>query len=95
MPAASPRTEAEQIAVLMRELQRAELKILVLETQLRLALIAKYGPKSESLNDAQLQLLDLEPGVSSAEVEAESGREPLPEATPVSVKKSQENKHPG
>lgn len=94
-PAASLRTEAEQIAWLTRELQRADLKILVPEAQLRLALIAKYGPKSESLNDSQLQLPDLEPGVSSAEVEAESGREPLPESTLTAAIKSKENKHPG
>jgi transposase len=94
-PAASIRTEAERNVWLTRELQRAELKILVLQAQLRLALIAKYGRKSESLNDAQLQLLDLEPGVSSAEVEAESGREPLPESTPATEMKSRETRHPG
>jgi hypothetical protein len=43
---------------------------------LRLYLIQKYGPKSETLNDAQL-LLELEPVVSSAEVEAESSARPL------------------
>jgi transposase len=36
--------------------------------------IDKYGPGSEKLSDAQLELLDLEPGVSSAEVQAESDR---------------------
>ena len=39
--------------------------------------IEKYGPGSESLSDAQLELLELEPGVSSAEVEAESERAQL------------------
>jgi len=38
------------------------LKIQVLEEQLRLQRINKYGPGSEKLSDAQLQLLDLEPG---------------------------------
>ena len=32
---------------------------------------------SEKLSEAQLELLELEPGVSSAEVEAESQREQL------------------
>jgi hypothetical protein len=58
------------------ELQWAHLKIQVLEARLRLQRIQKYGPASEKLNDAQLELLELEPGVSGAEVQAESEREP-------------------
>ena len=54
------------------------MKIRVLEERLRLQRIEKYGPKSEKLSDAQLELLEGEPGVSTAEVEAESQREPLP-----------------
>jgi len=61
-----------------QRLHVAELKILVLEERLRQQRIAKYGPASEKLSDAQMELLDLEPGVSSAEVEAESQRDPLP-----------------
>ncbi len=56
------------------KLQYAELKIRVLEERLRLARIAKYGPGSEKLSDAQLELLELELGVSRAEVQAESQR---------------------
>ena len=52
----------------------AEYKIRVLEERLRLVRIEKYGPGSEKLSDAQLELLELEPGVSSVEVEAESQR---------------------
>ena len=59
------------------ELQHALLKNQVLEERLRLARIAKYGKASEKLSDLQLNLLELEPGVSSEEVEAESQREPL------------------
>jgi transposase len=55
-------------------LKFAEYKIRVLEERLRLVRIEKYGPGSEKLSDAQLELLELEPGVSSAEVEAESRR---------------------
>jgi transposase len=54
-----------------------------------LQLIAKYGPGGEKLNDAQLELLELEPGVSSVEVLAESEREPLPTAT------KRKRPHPG
>jgi len=76
--ATSPLSESEQIEQLKKQLQWAELKIKVLEERLRLELIAKYGPASEKLNDAQLELLQLEPGVSSVEVQAESERPPEP-----------------
>jgi Transposase and inactivated derivatives len=88
IPASS---ESQQVAELKRELQRAFLKIQVLELRLRLQRIQKYGPASEKLSNAQLELLELEPGVSGAEVQAESEREPLPAKTG-SRKRSQ---HPG
>jgi transposase len=71
------------------KLQYAELKIRVLEERLRLVRIAKYGPGSEKLSDAQLELLELEPGVSSAEVQAESERPAVQPATKT------KRKHPG
>ena len=58
-------------------LRFAEYKVRVLEERLRLVRIQKYGPGSEKLSEAQLELLELEPGVSSAEVEAESQRDQL------------------
>jgi transposase len=91
-PSPIPLSEAEQIVELQKELAWAKLKIQVLEERLRLERIKKYGPGSEKLNDAQLQLLDLEPGVSNAEVQAESQREPLP-ARP--EKPQKRRKHPG
>jgi transposase len=94
-PSTPPRSEAEQIVLLTTQLQWAELKIRSLEERLRLEMIRKYGPKSETLNDAQLLLLELEPGVSAAEVEAESNREPLPPASPISAKNRKSGKHPG
>jgi transposase len=60
-----------------QELEYARLKIRVLEERLRLERIAKYGKHSETLSDLQLELLDLEPGVSGEEVAAESEREPV------------------
>jgi transposase len=86
-----PLSESEQIDRLKKQLQWAELKIKVLEERLRLELIAKYGPASEKLNDAQLELLQLEPGVSSVEVYAESEREAEPSETSGPAKR----KHPG
>ena len=66
------------------------MKVLKLEQELRLKRIHKYGKPSEKLSDLQLQLLDLEPGVSSVEVEAESEREALMAMSPtkkISVRK--------
>jgi transposase len=71
------------------QLQYAELKIRVLEERLRLVRIAKYGPGSEKLSDAQLELLELEPGVSSVEVQAESERPAVPPAA------KRTRQHPG
>jgi hypothetical protein len=58
IPASS---ESPQVAELKRELQRAYLKIQVLELRLRLQRIQKYGPASEEFTNAQLELLELEP----------------------------------
>ena len=83
-----PLSDAERIEQLEQQLKQreqqlqwAELKIQALEERLRLQLIAKYGPASEKLSDAQLELLELEPGVSDMEVQAESERELLPKAS--------------
>ena len=90
-PSPIPLSESEQIVHPQQELAWAKLKIQVLEERLRLERIKKYGPGSEKLSDAQLQLLDLEPGVSDVEVEAESQREPLP----APHKPQKKRKHPG
>ena len=91
-------SESEQIQRLKRELEWAHMKIRVLEERLRLQRIDKYGPKSEKLSDAQLELLEGEPGVSTAEVEAESRREPLPAAASAGEtagKPGKTRRHPG
>lgn len=59
------RSTAERRATL------AEQRVKLLEEEIRLLRIKKYGPKSEQLSDAQLQLLDLEPGVAAAEIDTE------------------------
>src|SRR5882672_718572 len=51
------------------------LKIQSLIEELRQERILKYGPRSETLSNLQLELLDGEPGVSRQEVEAEARRE--------------------
>ena len=88
----NPLPEPEQIAELKRELHWAHLKIELLEERLRLERIKKYGPASEKLSAQQLELLDLEPGVSSDEVQAESEREPLADS-PATPRKRRP--HPG
>jgi hypothetical protein len=62
------------LSIGQERLKFADYKIRVLEERLRLVRIEKYGPGSEKLSDAQLELLEVEPGVSSAEVGAESER---------------------
>ena len=85
----NPIPEPEQIRQLQQQLAWAEMRIRVLEERLRLQRIKKYGPASEKLSDAQLDLLDLEPGVSNVEVQAESERESLP--APIKPRR----RHPG
>ncbi len=57
----------------------------------RLDLLEKYGPSAETLSDEQLELLELEPGVSKTEVEAESQRAQLS----LPLKSAPTRKHPG
>jgi len=80
----------QQLNTTAQQLQYAELKIQVLEERLRKHRIEKYGPSSEKLNNQQLELLELEPGVSQEEVAAESEREALPPST-----ERTKRKHPG
>jgi len=87
--------DSPEVVELKRQLHWAYLQIQVLEERLRWQRIQKYGPASEKLSDAQLELLELEPGVSNLEVQAESAREPLPlgpERTPHSQR---QRPHPG
>ena len=80
---------------LQRQLHWAHLKIQVLEERLRLHRIQKYGPGSEKLSDAQLELLEIEPGVSNLEVQAESTREPLPPRPEGTRRTQRQRPHPG
>ena len=90
-PLSPAANESAEVAELKRQLHWAHLKIQVLEERLRLQRIQKYGPGSEKLSDMQLDLLELEPGVSTLEIQAESERGPLPER----VKTERAFRHPG
>ena len=87
----TPVPEAEQIARLQAKLAWAERRIRALEEILRLQRIKKYGPGSEKLTSEQLELLELEPGVSHTEVQAESRRGSLPPP----AKQPKSRPHPG
>jgi len=51
-------------------LERLQRENKLLRELRRLDLIEKYSPSSETLADEQLELLELEPGVSTSEVES-------------------------
>ena len=92
--------QQKQLTSQRGELEYAQLKIRVLEERLRKQRIERYGKRSETLSDLQLELLDLEPGVSSEEVEAESQREPLPKENGAETSEQRpvdkpRRKHPG
>ena len=62
------------------EHRRVEVENKLLKERIRLLLLSKYGPKAEQLSDAQLSLLEMEPGVTREEVATEA-------ALPASEKK--------
>ena len=70
-----------------------------LKEALRMERIRKYGKRSETLSDLQLELLDLEPAVSSDEIDTEMACGPLPEAGQAKDDKaapqSKRKPHPG
>jgi transposase len=78
----------ERIAELERQLHWAQLKIQALEQELRQRRIQQLGPRSETLNNLQLELLaEEEPGTTRDEVDAEARREP--------ITKRERKPHPG
>jgi transposase len=93
---------SEKDALLLRFQQAlaiSEMRAQKFEEELRLERIQKYGKQSEKLSDYQLRLLDLEPAVSSEEIQAEVERGPLSESTENSnaadkQRRSRQN-HPG
>jgi len=88
-PIPSAPADLEVIAQLKSKLQYAELRIRVLEEQLRLMRIEKYGAGGEKLSKAQMELFDRGPVVAEVMVEAESEPEPVHRST------TKCRKHPG
>lgn len=87
---------SSKIDAYQSKLQLTELRLLQAEEKLRLRRIEKYGASSEKLSNLQLELLEREPGVSSAEVQAESERPVLEgDASEVLVREHKRRKHPG
>ena len=91
------------IAAKDQALSAAEAIIQQLRDALRAERVARYGKRSEKLSDLQFQLLDLEPGVSSDEIEREAASGPLPECpesteenpTPTQKQQRARRNHPG
>jgi transposase len=84
------------IEQLQQKLQISELRVLVLEERLRLRRIEKYGAGSEKLSNLQLEMLEQEPGVSQAEVQAESERPTMAgDAVDVAGYQRKHRPHPG
>lgn len=91
------------IAAKDQALSAAEAIIQQLREALRAERVARYGKRSEKLSDLQFQLLDLEPGVSSDEIEREAASGPLPECpesteenrTPTEKQQRARRNHPG
>ena len=90
-------SDAEKIIEqLQQKLQFTELRVLVLEERLRLRRIEKYGAGSEKLSNLQLEMLEQEPGVSGAEVQAESERPTIEgDAVEVAGYQRKRGSHPG
>ena len=88
-PIPSAPADLELIAQLKNRLQYAELRIRVLEEQLRLMRIEKYGAGGEKLSQAQMELFELAPLPTEVIPQAESER------TPVRPSTNKSCKHPG
>jgi transposase len=89
----------QQIFRSQQALATTEMLVLKLKEELRLERIRKYGKRSEKLSDLQLQMLDLEPAVSSEEIESEINRGPLPDSgqsdTQDNKPRRKRKQHPG
>ena len=89
LPIPSAPADLELIAQLKSRLQYAELRIRVLEEQLRMMRIEKYRAGGEKLSHAQMELFALEAVVSEVMVQGES------EPAPVRRSTNRSCKHPG
>jgi len=83
-----------QVQLVLAERDRLQSENQLLRQAIRLLQLEKYGKRSEKLSDQQLNLLDQEPSVTAAEVQAEAERPPLPPATP-RTKRPPNQGHPG
>ena len=82
----------EFFTAVLNDHKRALIEISMLREKLRQMLLEKYGPRSEKLSDEQLELLEGELSVSTAEVEQEAGQAQTAAVRPAPKPKGQ---HPG
>ena len=82
---------------LEKEWRRLEAENKLLSEQLRLLRLKKYGAKSDTLSDAQLVLLEGEPGVTPEEVQSEATRSPQEKSLDEELarRESRKQEHPG
>ncbi len=89
----------QQIMRGQQALATTEMLVLKLKEELRMERIRKYGKRSEKLSDLQLQMLELEPAVSSEEIESEINRGTLPDSGQNSAEdnkpRRKRKQHPG
>lgn len=86
------RSSVEELLRRSQRLEHVEMENDLLRQRMRLLLLKRYGCKNESLSEGQLELLELEPGVSAPEVEKESA---LPAKEKELRRKKPDLKHPG
>jgi transposase len=79
-----PESIRQNVAALITANAGFELEVRLLREKLRLALLKKYGPKSEALSNAQLLLLELEPGVATPELHTEGAQPAADKSLPES-----------
>jgi len=87
-----PEDLREQVGHVVSERERLFRENQILREIIRLHRIEKYGPRSEKLIDGQLELLELEPGVSSEEIQAEAEAEKVEQPLTPKTKNAD---HPG
>jgi transposase len=77
-----PEALRQKVADVINARAAIEIENKFLRERLRLVLLKKYGPKSEGLSDAQLMLLEAEPGVSGSEIPPEAAQPEAAKALP-------------
>lgn len=93
-----PQEIRSEVEAVMAEKDRLEKENRLLQQQLRLAYLLKFGRRSEKLSDNQLELLEQEASVTEGELQQEAGQEQKDQAELKNQKKKSKTRtkpHPG